>query len=74
MPNPSYYPLIASLGLTLAALGLIFSQPRLQIERIDIPILALLGLVLMVVGIYGWSLEPAADPEPSAVEGGGAAH
>jgi hypothetical protein len=74
MPNPSYYPLITSLGFTLAALGLVFSHPRLQIERIDLPILAVLGFIIMVVGVYGWSLEPAADPEPAAVEGGEAAH
>ncbi len=68
MPNPSYYPLIAAAGLTIAALGLIFSHPRLQIARVDLPLLALLGLITLVVGIYGWSLEPAADPEPAVAE------
>src|SRR5215207_3519392 len=68
MPNPSYYPLIAALGLTLGALGLIFSHPRLELARIDLPLLSLLGLILLVAGIFGWSLEPASDPEPSVVE------
>jgi len=73
MPNPSYYPLIASVGFFLAALGLIFSYPRLEIARLDLPILSTVGLIIMVAGIYGWSLEPASDPEPAASDSGGAA-
>jgi cytochrome c oxidase subunit 1 len=60
MPNPSFYPLIASLGIFLGALGLLFSHPRVPIANWgELPALTLLGLITLVVGIYGWSLEPA---------------
>ena len=59
MPNPSYYPLVASLGILLGAMGLLFSQPRIPIGALDLPALTALGLVTLFVGIYGWSLEPA---------------
>jgi hypothetical protein len=60
MPNPSYYPLIASLGVFLGALGLLFSQPRVPFGAWgELPLLTVAGLATLIVGIYGWSLEPA---------------
>ncbi len=63
MPNPSYYPLIASFGLFLIAIGLIFSKPRFNYQHLSVPIVCLLGGLVLVLGIYGWALEPASDPE-----------
>ncbi len=59
MPNASFYPLVAGLGLFLSMMGLIFSYPRLPIGALDLPMLTLAGLVTFLVGIYGWSFEPA---------------
>ena len=50
MPSPSFWPLIAALGFPIIATGLIY----------DPAIVAVGGAVLMV-GIYGWALEPASE-------------
>jgi cytochrome c oxidase subunit 1 len=47
MPLPSYWPLVAAVGLPLIAYGLIFQWA-----------LAAVGAVTLLVGIYGWALEP----------------
>ena len=70
MPSPSYFPLVAALGLPLIGYGAIFS-----------PILAVDGALVLLVGLYGWAAEPATEPEEpveeepveaGAVEGEGA--
>jgi cytochrome c oxidase subunit 1 len=50
MPNPSYMPLIASIGLPIIAVGLIYSFFLIPV-----------GAAITVVGLYGWVLEPASD-------------
>ncbi len=52
LPSPSYWPLIVALGLPLVGYGLIFTLW-----------LAALGALFLVVGIYGWALEPSTDPD-----------
>ncbi len=47
LPNPSFFPMITALGLTLAAAGLVYGIP-----------LSVVGLVYLLVGIGGWCLEP----------------
>lgn len=59
MPNPSYYPLIASLGMFIAALGLLFENPTIVIGLLHLPSLCLVGAIVTIVGIYGWAFEPA---------------
>jgi cytochrome c oxidase subunit 1 len=59
MPNPSYYPVIASAGLFIAALGLLFENPHIVIGLLHLPVLCALGAVVMIAGIYGWAFEPA---------------
>ena len=59
MPNPSYYPVIASLGMFIAALGLLFDNPKITVGLLHLPALCALGMVVLVVGIYGWAFEPA---------------
>ena len=49
MPAPSYWPLVAALGLPIIALGLLYAV---------YPIVAV-GAVVLVGGLYGWVLEPA---------------
>ena len=50
MPSPSYFPLIAAVGLPVAGYGLIFGVPAVA-----------LGLVITLAGFFGWALEPSAD-------------
>ncbi len=50
MPSPSYFPLIAAAGLPLIATGLIY----------DMAIVAA-GALVLLVGLYGWILEPATE-------------
>jgi cytochrome c oxidase subunit I len=50
LPGPSYFPVIAALGLPIAAYGLIFNWWLVGA-----------GLVLVLAGFYGWILEPSAE-------------
>ena len=51
MPSPSYFPLIAALGLPILAYGLLYST-----------ILIVDGVITIMVGLYGWAVEPSAEP------------
>ncbi|HJP65320.1 MAG TPA: cytochrome c oxidase subunit I [Actinomycetota bacterium] len=53
MPSPSYYPLLSALGLPILSYGILYS-----------PILVIDGALLLLAGLYGWALEPSAEPEP----------
>jgi cytochrome c oxidase subunit 1 len=50
MPSPSFFPLIAAIGLPIIATGLIYD-----------PAIVAVGAAVLVVGIYGWALEPASE-------------
>ncbi len=52
LPSASYWPIILAAGLPLIALGLIYN---LWLSGI--------GLLLLLGSIFGWSLEPATDPD-----------
>jgi cytochrome c oxidase subunit 1 len=47
MPDPSYWPLVAAIGLSVAGLGILFTMALVPV-----------GLGILIIGIYGWSLEP----------------
>jgi cytochrome c oxidase subunit 1 len=47
MPDPSYWPLVAALGLPIMAFGVIYALP-----------LVVVGAIVLLMGIYGWALEP----------------
>ncbi|MCH2304524.1 MAG: cytochrome c oxidase subunit I [SAR202 cluster bacterium] len=51
LPQPSYWPFIASLGLLVAGFGIILSIP-----------VAILGASITMIGVYAWSFEPVNDP------------
>jgi hypothetical protein len=55
-PSPSYWPLVCALGLATMAVGLLLSD---SFGAMTIPIFAILGLLTLIGGIYGWSYEPA---------------
>ena len=50
LPDPSYFPMFAALGLTMAAAGLLTSL-----------VVSFVGLAVMFISIYGWALEPASE-------------
>jgi cytochrome c oxidase subunit 1 len=50
LPSPSYFPLIAALGLPLIAFGLIYDYALIPA-----------GAAVLLVGIFGWALEPATE-------------
>ncbi len=48
LPSPSYWPLVAALGFPLLGYGVLYSWWVVG-----------LGAVVMLVGLYGWALEPS---------------
>src|SRR3990170_664698 len=50
MPSPSYWPLIAALGLPIIGFGFIY----------DFALVAA-GVVITMLGVYAWALEPATE-------------
>jgi cytochrome c oxidase subunit 1 len=59
LPNPSYYPIVASIGILVGALGLLFDNPKITIGLLHLPTLCVLGILIFVSGVFGWALEPA---------------
>ena len=51
LPSPSYWPLVLALGLPFLAYGLIYNLW-----------FCVLGVTLIVAGIYGWIMEPSTEP------------
>ena len=54
LPSPSYWPLLCALGLSVMAAGLLLAD---AFGPVTIPIFAVLGLLLVIGSIYGWSFE-----------------
>ncbi|MBA3654789.1 MAG: cytochrome c oxidase subunit I [Actinobacteria bacterium] len=65
MPSPSYFPLIASLGLPVMAYGLMYGAYLVSV----------VGGLMLIGALYAWALEPSAEPhephEPHTEGGGG---
>jgi cytochrome c oxidase subunit 1 len=53
MPSPSYFPILTALGFPILSYGILYS-----------PILVIDGALLLLAGLFGWALEPSAEPEP----------
>jgi cytochrome c oxidase subunit 1 len=51
LPSPSYFPLFAACGLPIVGWGVVYTQPSVMI----------LGAVVLILGIFGWALEPSVD-------------
>ena len=53
LPNPSFWPLVVALGILLLFAGFIFTWA-----------MTFVGAFIMIIGIWGWALEPAfGEPE-----------
>jgi cytochrome c oxidase subunit 1 len=53
LPSPSFYPLVASLGLPVVAYGMIYSAYYV----------AVIGALILLSGLYAWAMEPSAEPD-----------
>src|SRR3954453_9890134 len=62
LPSPSYWPIVLAFSLPIMGYGVIFSR-----------FLIAIGGVILLLGAYGWSLEPSVAPESDydPPEGGG---
>ena len=54
LPSPSYWPLVAAIGMPVIAYGVLYSWWAVGI-----------GFVVALVGFYGWALEPSVAAEDS---------
>ena len=53
LPSPSYWPIVLAFGLPIIAYGIIYNL-----------VLAVAGAAILLLGIFGWVLEPSvADPD-----------
>jgi len=59
MPNPSYYPLLVSIGIFIGSLGLLVDGPSITIGLLTLPVIFIAGIVVTLGSIYGWAFEPA---------------
>ena len=57
LPQPSYWPLITSLGIFIAGYGVVFNG------LIFPYLIATIGTAITFIGVYAWSLEPVNDPD-----------
>ena len=55
LPQPSYWPIVVSIGLLVGAYGLIFNLVG-----------AAIGGSIAMVGVYAWSFEPVNEPDGEA--------
>ncbi len=63
LPSPSYWPLFSAIGLAVISYGMIYK----------FWIVAVLGGVWVLGGVYSWALEPSTEPEAPEEPGGNGA-
>ncbi|MDP6453237.1 MAG: cytochrome c oxidase subunit I [SAR202 cluster bacterium] len=59
LPQPSYWPIIVSIGLFIAAYGVVYNGVIYPF------VLAAAGVLIGMIGVYAWSFEPVNDPDPN---------
>ena len=55
LPQPSYWPIVASIGLLIGGYGLVFNF-----------VAAAVGGVIAMIAVYAWSFEPVNEPDESS--------
>jgi hypothetical protein len=58
MPSPSYFPIMASFGLLVIAYGMILGHSNGANYLVSVA-----GLIILLGSLYGWALEPSAEPD-----------
>jgi cytochrome c oxidase subunit 1 len=53
LPEPSWYPLVAALGLTLTLAGLLVGSPPPPPSWLSV-----VGILCLLLGVFGWAMEP----------------
>lgn len=56
LPDPTPWPLVLALGLTLVPVGLV-AGPRLALGPLPLPVLTVVGLVFLALGLYKLIME-----------------
>ena len=57
LPSPSYYPLVAAMGLPIIAYGLIYGRASGTNYLFSV-----LGVLVLLGGLYAWAMEPSTEP------------
>ncbi|MDQ3574246.1 MAG: hypothetical protein M3404_04890, partial [Actinomycetota bacterium] len=65
MPSPSYFPLVAALGLPVMAYGMVYGRSSGQSYVVTV-----LGALILLTGLFAWAMEPSAEPDEHGPEGG----
>ncbi|MDE2823233.1 MAG: cbb3-type cytochrome c oxidase subunit I, partial [Chloroflexota bacterium] len=63
LPQPSYWPLVTSVGLFIGAYGLLYTIDIAGIS--SVPVVAVIGGAITLIGIAAWALEPVNEPDES---------
>jgi cytochrome c oxidase subunit 1 len=60
MPNPSFWPLFAAIGLFLLNIGMVIDPSVVfNLGPVEFGIAAVVGFVMFLGGIFGWAFEPS---------------
>ena len=60
LPQPSYWPVAASLGMLIGGFGLVY-----LLDSMLGLLSAVIGGMIIMISVYAWSFEPVNDPEVS---------
>src|SRR5437764_9038003 len=60
LPSPSFYPLVTAIGLPIIAYGIVYGRTTGANY-----IISIIGLLIVLGGIYGWGMEPSVEPAPA---------
>ena len=52
LPSPSYWPIVLAFSLPIMAYGVIYSR-----------FIAIVGVLILILAMYGWALEPSVAPD-----------
>jgi len=66
MPSPSYYPIVAALGIPIICYGMLYGR-----DSGSNYVVAVIGALVLFGAIYGWGMEPSAEPEEDHDDHGG---
>jgi cytochrome c oxidase subunit 1 len=57
LPSPSYFPLIASIGLPILGYGMVYGRDHGQYY-----VIAAVGALVLLTALFGWAFEPSSEP------------
>ena len=62
MPQPSYWPIVVSIGIFIGGFGVLYINAA---SWIGVGV-AVIGSLITMIAVYAWSLEPVNDPDDGA--------